>query len=833
MHQIYKTRGTNFHYRLGRLVAIVLLIILGGSVTIEAPSMFITTQGVKSWLLEGASNQGKTCADLEVCYADSNTTWTEFKLEDATLTNGFHSDGTLEVNITLDSTGGGFDWTSNIGVDAIVVKNGQDGANFYVYDGLTSPLDGTIGTIGTNPVVCPTGTGGTIRDSEELSDENLTTPDDGDKEISHISFCYDVPPPSGDELDFGDAPDPRFSTAGEYPTLLANNGARHILSTGPFLGATVDAEADGQPNATATGDGSDEDGVVFTSLLVTGQTASVDVTASAPGKLNAWIDFNSDGDWADTGEQIFTDVVLAGFNSLVFPVPGTATAGLSFARFRFDQGGGLAPDGLAPDGEVEDYQVEICLQFPFMTMWAVNDHTDGKLQFYTLDVASPFLNIEGDILGITGDKDLEDLIIDVTDGSLGPLNSLCTIVGTIYIVNNVGTSTIYSLDFSEFDGIPATPVTATLVGSTGLPTNPNTASPEEISSLLVHNGTLYGMSKGEKILYVIDKSDGSVTPECTLSVAGEFRTDGMTFRPDDETVYLLKTNDSGGESEIWKFIGFPSDSIEYVLTITSSGKVEALSAHPDGFLYASDLTTLYKISVPPATPFIGFLAEYTVDIEGMDFFFEIEELIPVVPTRQFIPIAPTPVELVSFTAEAKSGKIMLSWQTATEVNNYGFEIHRRVYPAVGGTQSDEWVTLGFVDGHGNSNSPKTYSFADNNPAGGSKFSYRLKQIDNDGTYEYSDIVEVEFVPTEFALFQNYPNPFNPTTKIKYSIPQESIVTIKVYDILGEEVATLLNEKQEAGTYDVDFDGRNLGSGIYLYKMEAETFSQIKKMLIIK
>ena len=174
---------------------------------------------------------------------------------------------------------------------------------------------------------------------------------------------------------------------------------------------------------------------------------------------------------------------------------------------------------------------------------------------------------------------------------------------------------------------------------------------------------------------------------------------------------------------------------------------------------------------------------------------------------------------------------MLSWETATEVDNYGFEIERQV----GSKQSavGNWDKIAFVEGHGNSNSPKSYSFADNNPTGGTKFSYRLKQIDNDGKYEYSDIVEVEFVPTEFSLYQNYPNPFNPTTKIKYSIPQETAVQIKVFDILGKEVMVLVNEKQEAGIYDVAFDGSNFGSGIYIYQMQAESFSSTKKMLILK
>jgi len=160
------------------------------------------------------------------------------------------------------------------------------------------------------------------------------------------------------ELDFGDAPDPT------YPTFLASNGARHIIVPGFFLGASVDPEADGQPDATATGDdldgNDDEDGVVFTSSLVPGAQATVDVTASAPGLLDAWMDFNGDGDWADAGEQIFaSQALVAGLNSLTFPVPGGAVVGQTFARFRFSSVGGLSYEGLAPDGEVEDYQVEI------------------------------------------------------------------------------------------------------------------------------------------------------------------------------------------------------------------------------------------------------------------------------------------------------------------------------------------------------------------------------------------------------------------------------------------------------------------------------------------
>ena len=127
-------------------------------------------------------------------------------------------------------------------------------------------------------------------------------------------------------------------------------------------------------------------------------------------------------------------------------------------------------------------------------------------------------------------------------------------------------------------------------------------------------------------------------------------------------------------------------------------------------------------------------------------------------------MTPVPVELTSFTANVRENIVMLEWVTATEVNNYGFDLERQT----GNKQSavSNWEMIGFIEGHGNSNSPKQYSFTDKNLIGGSLFKYRLKQIDNDGTYEYSDEIEIEIIPTEFALYQNYPNPFNPSTKIR-------------------------------------------------------------------
>ncbi len=169
--------------------------------------------------------------------------------------------------------------------------------------------------------------------------------------------------PQPDEFDWGDAPD------GPYPTLGVSNGARHLIVPGFMLGNSIDSEPNGQPEPMALGDDNDvlyppviddEDGVVFNSTLIPGQIATVNITASAIGALNAWIDFNMNGFWGDPGEQIFTDIMLnPGINTLSFPVPASATAGLSFARFRFSTTMGLSFTGMAPDGEVEDYAVNI------------------------------------------------------------------------------------------------------------------------------------------------------------------------------------------------------------------------------------------------------------------------------------------------------------------------------------------------------------------------------------------------------------------------------------------------------------------------------------------
>ena len=197
----------------------------------------------------------------------------------------------------------------------------------------------------------------------------------------------------------------------------------------------------------------------------------------------------------------------------------------------------------------------------------------------------------------------------------------------------------------------------------------------------------------------------------------------------------------------------------------------------------------------------------------------------------FITTIPLPVELTNFTSNVENDKVNLKWQTETESNNYGFEVERSPSSTI--PRQDVWKKIGFVKGSGNSNSLKNYSFMDSNPVGGSNFSYRIKQIDNDGSFKYSKVLSVKVTPSQFSLDQNYPNPFNPTTTIKYSLPTRDRIEIKLYNITGKEVASLVDKVQEAGIYSVQFNGSNFASGVYFYRLTTSKSSLIKKMILLK
>jgi hypothetical protein len=213
---------------------------------------------------------------------------------------------------------------------------------------------------------------------------------------------------------------------------------------------------------------------------------------------------------------------------------------------------------------------------------------------------------------------------------------------------------------------------------------------------------------------------------------------------------------------------------------------------------------------------------------------------PIIITEEIVP-----VELLSFTLSVSENNVTLNWITSTETNNMGFEIERFYDSKI--ERLKNWENIGFVIGNGTTTQTQTYLFSDINLNAG-RYQYRLKQIDFDGTSEYSNIIETEiFIASDFILEQNYPNPFNPGTTIKYSIPNVTLssssraesrdegsrVQLKIYDILGNEVASLVNENKPAGNYEVIFNSQNLSSGVYFYKLSFGKLEVVKKMILMR
>ena len=213
---------------------------------------------------------------------------------------------------------------------------------------------------------------------------------------------------------------------------------------------------------------------------------------------------------------------------------------------------------------------------------------------------------------------------------------------------------------------------------------------------------------------------------------------------------------------------------------------------------------------------------------------------PIVVTEEIVP-----VELLSFTSSVSGNNIILNWITSTETNNMGFEIERLIESKI--ERLKIWESIGFVSGNGTTTQTQSYLFSDINLDAG-RYKYRLKQIDFDGSFQYSNTLEVKIATiADFILEQNYPNPFNPSTIISFTIPKITLssssraesreevsgVQLKVYDALGKEVAVLVDENKPAGNYEVLFNSANLSSGVYFYKLSFGKLEVVKKMILMR
>ncbi|MCH8035057.1 MAG: T9SS type A sorting domain-containing protein [Bacteroidetes bacterium] len=263
-------------------------------------------------------------------------------------------------------------------------------------------------------------------------------------------------------------------------------------------------------------------------------------------------------------------------------------------------------------------------------------------------------------------------------------------------------------------------------------------------------------------------------------------------------------------------IGSPTvllKTLSYPITVSSTNNIDVF------FLHAIEIQALDCNSADSLGGSV-FAAPIGLTIAGL----------PVGTTIGYVSVDPNsvlPVELTSFSAILKDKEVLLNWSTATEVNNYGFDVERM-------RDGEDWNALGFVEGNGNSNSPKEYSFVDNNVSNAGTYYYRLKQIDNDGTYEFSNQIEVNFeAPNSLELNQNYPNPFNPSTTISFNLPEPGKVTLKIYNLVGEEIATLVDDYKQAGIHTFNFNAEGHPSGMYLYRLSTNGFTETKKMLFMK
>ena len=320
---------------------------------------------------------------------------------------------------------------------------------------------------------------------------------------------------------------------------------------------------------------------------------------------------------------------------------------------------------------------------------------------------------------------------------------------------------------------------------------------------------------GSRNIMARKSSDNGTTFDPAITLAGNPDTDEYDFDAD-----FWRTSSSAGFDFIYYSdsaqAGPPTnltDILYYTTTTYGSstfGSLEQVSENPPVY------SPTYSSSILPMHYSSGDVAALWVGNDGATMKLFWDQLSAIIP-----------VEMTSFTASTSGNDVILNWTTATETNNYGFQIERAI-------SIQDWKEIAFVPGFGTTTEPKNYSYTDSELNPGT-YSYRIKQIDLNGTYSYHELgsaVEIS-TPEVFELVQNYPNPFNPATRIDYSIAEAINVQLIVFNSIGEEITVVVDEFQQPGRYAVNFDAKSLSSGVYFYKLIAGDFISIKKMLLVK
>lgn len=594
-------------------------------------------------------------------------------------------------------------------------------------------------------------------------------------------------------LDFGDAPDPT------YPTLLASNGARHTIVQGAFMGALIDAEPDGLTHPAALGDditnAPDEDGVNFVTPLVPGQPAQVDVFVSLGGWLDVWFDFNLNGSWLDPGEKVYAGVVVGGLNPIMFNVPATAASGMTFARFRYNLAGiVLAPTGLAPNGEVEDYQVPIeepqeQLDFgdapdqPYPTLLGSNGahHTIvpgvylGNLIDAEFD-GQPDSNAKGDDIANQPDEDGVIFITPLIPNQPAQIDVLPSVFGWVDMWIDFDQNGSW-LDAGElvFSG----PV---LAGPNPLNFNvPAGALPGQTFIRVRYN-------TGGSLPVAGPAQDGEVED---YEVLVEEPLPELDFgdAPDGPFPTLLGSNGARHLISPNMYMGALIDAeVDGQPDAAATGDDVSNLPDEDGVVFTSTLDPFYTATVDVTVSVAGLLDAW-IDFDANGIWDASEQIFGSQPVAAGL-------NSLTFTVPTTGA---LAYDTFARFR----------YSLGGGLQPDGFAPDGEVEDY-------------------------FVHIEEDKVTGAAD----SDVPEHFALHDAVPNPFNPQTTLSFSLPVTSHVTLAIYDVSGRLVTTLVDESRGAGRYEITWDGRDaaqrqVSSGVYFYRIDADGFVETKRMVLLK
>ena len=415
------------------------------------------------------------------------------------------------------------------------------------------------------------------------------------------------------------------------------------------------------------------------------------------------------------------------------------------------------------------------------------------------------MSVTGDVGGgptlITIAEAREDLNMDFIPDRLG---DTVTVAGTVSSPNyNTG-----NFNYVVHDGTAG--ITSILFGYVGPEYNMGDVL-QITGEISQYNGLTQIEPLGDGSSSVILQGTGGTLPDYMVLTINDFLADAEMYEGD---LLAFVSLSSSGPWNIWPTTG---NDENFWLQNTSS----------DTMMMRIDKETDLDENPEPSWPkdVIGFGSQYTSSSGVYDDGYQILARM----YSEFLPPGTVPVELTSFIASVNENNVTLNWTTATETNNLGFEIQRN--------SGNDFQTIGFVNGNGTTTETQEYSFTDVVTPG--SYSYRLKQVDYNGIFSYSETIQVEIViPDVFALEQNYPNPFNPSTRINFSLAVDSKVSLKVFDVLGQEVTSLINSNLVAGSHNVDFNASGFNSGVYFYRIDATgingtNFTSVKKMILTK